>query len=74
MYAAPGAPGAEEEQIDLLQAVVSKLDGYPAGIGPEPADPVVRLCITLLLHLAAGSQWETNRRLAVAPQRITPGN
>ena len=52
LCAAPGAPGDEEEQIDLLQAVVTKLDGYPAGARLEPADPVVRLCFTLLAHLA----------------------
>jgi len=69
LCATPGALGDEEEQIDLLRAVAAKLGGYPAGAGLEPADPVVRLCITLLLHLATQPQWETNRRLAAAPPR-----
>jgi hypothetical protein len=55
LCAAPGALGSHEEQIDLLQAVIAKLDGYPAFVRPEPADPVVRLCITLLSHLATQS-------------------
>jgi len=74
LCAAPGAPGAEEEQVDLLHAVVAKLDGYPGGVRPKSADPVVRLCITLLLHLATQSEWGASRRLAAAPRGVTPGN
>jgi hypothetical protein len=74
MCAAPGASGSEEEEIELLQAVVAKLDGYPGGVRPKSADPVVKLCITLLLHLATQPRWRANRRLAAAPQGVTPGN
>jgi hypothetical protein len=55
LCAAPGVPGAEEEQIDLLQAVVERLNEYPAAVPPQSADPVIRLCMTLLTHLATQS-------------------
>ncbi len=73
MCAAPGAPGDEEEQVDLLHAVVAKLDGHPGGVRAKSADPVVRLCITLLLHLATRSEWGANR-FAAAPRSVTRGN
>jgi hypothetical protein len=69
LCATPGAPGDEEERIDLLRAVAAKLGGYPAGAGLEPADPVVGLCLTLLSHLATQPQWAAHRRLAAAPPR-----
>jgi len=51
----PDAVGLEDEQIDLLKAVVSRLNVGPGAVRPDPGDPVVRLCITLLMHLAAQS-------------------
>jgi hypothetical protein len=55
MCALPGALGVEEEQVDLLQAVAEKMHDYPDSARLEPGDPVVRLCMTLLAHLATQS-------------------
>ena len=43
--------GLEEENIELLKTVVLRLDECPA-LNTERADPVVRLCMNLLMHLA----------------------
>ena len=51
----PDAFGFEDEQVDLLKAVVSRLSVRPGADRPDPGDPVVRLCITLLMHLAGQS-------------------
>jgi hypothetical protein len=42
----------EEENLELLKAVVARLNECPAVLNAEPADPTVRLCINLLMHLA----------------------
>lgn len=45
------APGLEEERLELLRTVLTQLnDRLPTS---EPADPMVRLCISLLMHLTA---------------------
>lgn len=49
----PHGLALEEENLDLLQAVVTRLDDCPAVWKAKPADPVVRLCMGLLMHLAA---------------------
>jgi hypothetical protein len=43
----PEALAVEEEHVELLKGVISKLEGA------DPSDPVVRLCLSLLVHLAA---------------------
>ena len=48
----PHGLALEEENLDLLKAVVVKLEDRPTLLNAEPADPVVRLCINLLMHLA----------------------
>jgi hypothetical protein len=45
-------PALEEEQLDLLRAVVERLDDYPDTWTARSNDPVVKLCITLLMHLS----------------------
>lgn len=45
--------GLEDEHLELLKAVASGLNQSPTPPSAQPADPVVRLCIDLLLHLAA---------------------
>jgi|SRR5664279_5129234 hypothetical protein len=53
LCSSPHGLSLDEENLDLLKAVVGKLDDRPAPLHAEPADPVVRLCINLLLHLAS---------------------
>ncbi len=45
--------GGQEEQFELLQAVSSRWDSRPAPTASD--DPVVRLCVSLLAHLASQS-------------------
>ena len=44
--------GMEEEQLELLHTVVERLDDCPASWASRASDPVVRLCISLLIHLS----------------------
>ena len=52
LRSAPHLPPLEEENLELLQAVVGRLNECPAVLDAEPADPMVGLCISLLMHLA----------------------
>jgi hypothetical protein len=45
-------PEVEKENLELLKAVVTRLNEWPAALNTEPADPMVRVCISLLMHLA----------------------
>jgi hypothetical protein len=53
--------GLEEEQVELLKTVVTRLKDCSSGLRAEPPDPMVRLCIDLLMHLAnqsgGGASW-----------------
>ena len=49
---APHVPLLDEENLELLKAVVEWLNECPAVLKAEPADPMVRVCISLLMHLA----------------------
>lgn len=42
----------EDENLELLQTAVAGLNQCTPLREEQPADPVVRLCINLLLHLA----------------------
>src|SRR5208283_614979 len=48
---------SEEENLELLKVVVGRLNEYPAVLNSEPADPMVRVCISLLMHLAVQPDW-----------------
>ena len=52
---APCRTAVEQEQSELLEAVVSRLDGYVPSQADRD-DPGVRLCIRLLEHLASQSE------------------
>jgi hypothetical protein len=52
LCSAPHVLPLEEENLELLKAVVARLNECPAVLNAEPADPAVRLCISLLMHLA----------------------
>ncbi|MGA2198126.1 MAG: hypothetical protein ABSH40_22865 [Bryobacteraceae bacterium] len=54
---APHALPLEEENLELLKAVVARLNACPAVLNAEPADPMVRVCISLLMHLAGQFDW-----------------
>lgn len=53
LRSSPHGLALEEENLDLLKAVVARLDECPAVWKAKPADPIVRLCMSLLMHLAA---------------------
>jgi hypothetical protein len=57
LCASPRGLAMEEENLDLLKAVVARLDECPAEWNAEPADPMVRLCMNLLIHLASQPYW-----------------
>jgi hypothetical protein len=62
----------EEENLELLQAVVTRLNERPAVLNAEPADPMVGVCISLLMHLAGQPYWsEPSERSPVAGQDQT---
>jgi hypothetical protein len=54
MCACPNRTGRQDEELELLEAVVSRLDPRldVCPVGLDPHDPVIRLCVSLLLHLA----------------------
>jgi hypothetical protein len=43
----------EGEQVELLRSVVDRLDQCAQGSNEAPLDPMVRICLGLLTHLAA---------------------
>ena len=56
----------------LLKAVVARLNECPAVLNAEPADPMVRVCISLLMHLAVQPYWsESSEGSPVAGQDQT---
>jgi hypothetical protein len=58
LCSASDANGLDDEHLELLQTVVERLNASAVPRGPESADPVVRLCIDLLLHLSnTGPAW-----------------
>jgi hypothetical protein len=50
-----GSLGFEDEMVDLLKAVLGRLDTNPDVLFADQNDPGVRLCMNLLLHLARSS-------------------
>jgi len=46
------ASALEQEKVEVLKAVVGRLKQCPNALQSQP-DPIVSLCIKLLLHLAA---------------------
>jgi hypothetical protein len=52
LCSAPHVLPAEEENLELLKVVVGRLNECPAVCNAEPADPMLRVCISLLMHLA----------------------
>ena len=72
LCSAPRAMPAEEEDLDVLQAVVERLNECPAVWDAEPADPMIRVCISLLMHLAVQPDWsESSEASPVAGQDQT---
>ena len=72
LCSAPHFPPPEEENLELLKAVVIRLNECPAILDAEPADPMVRVCISLLLHLAVQPDWsESSEGSPVAGQDQT---
>ena len=57
LCSAPHVLSVEEENLELLQAVVTRLNECPAVLNAKPADPIVKLCISLLMHLAGRPYW-----------------
>jgi len=57
LCSSPQGFALEEEHLELLKAVVARLNECPAVLTAEPADPTVRLCINLLMHLASRPYW-----------------
>ena len=57
LCSAPHVRPAEEENLELLQVVVGRLSECPAMLDTEPVDPMVRVCISLLMHLAVQPDW-----------------
>lgn len=57
LCASPQGLALEEENLEMLKAVVARLNECPAVLNAEPADPTVRLCINLLMHLAGQPYW-----------------
>jgi hypothetical protein len=52
LCSAPHVLPPEEENLELLKAIVTRLNECPALLDAEPADPMVRVCLSLLMHLA----------------------
>ena len=48
--------GLAEERVELLKTVLTRLNDYPSALCARPPDPMVRLCINLLMHVADLSQ------------------
>ena len=62
----------EEENLELLKVVVTRLDECPTVLNTKPADPMVRVCISLLKHLAVQPDWsESSEGSPVADQDQT---
>ena len=72
LFSSPHVLPLEEENLELLNAVAAWLNEGPVALNKEPADPMVRVCISLLMHLAGqpyGS--EPSEGLLVAGQDQT---
>jgi hypothetical protein len=57
LCSSPHGLAVEDENLDLLKAVAARLDDCPAVWNAKPADPIVRLCVSLLMHLASQPYW-----------------
>ena len=57
LCSAPHVLPVEEENLELLKAVATRLNECPAVLKAEPADPMVGVCISLLMHLAGQPYW-----------------
>jgi hypothetical protein len=57
LRSSPHGLALEEENLELLKAVVARLNECPAVLNAKPADPIVKLCISLLMHLAGRPYW-----------------
>jgi hypothetical protein len=44
--------GLDEEHVELLQTVVLHLQDSPAILRTQHLDPMIRLCLRLLMHIA----------------------
>ena len=53
LFSSPHVLPLEDENQELLNAVATWLNEGPAVLNAEPADPMVRVCISLLMHLAS---------------------
>jgi hypothetical protein len=53
LFSSPRVLPLEEENLELLNAVATWLNEGPVVLNEEPADPMVRVCISLLMHLAS---------------------
>jgi len=50
--------GMEAKRLDLLRAAADGLDDRPAEWAARAKDPLVKLCISLLMQLADPGAWE----------------
>ena len=57
LCSAPRDLPVEEENLELLEAVVGRLNDFPSVWDAEPADSMVGVCISLLMHLAVQPDW-----------------
>ncbi len=72
LCSSPHGLALEEENLELLKAVVARLNECRAVLNAEPSDPAVRLCINLLTHLAGQRYWsESSEGSPVAGQDQT---
>jgi len=53
--AAVSADAAEDERLELLEAVAARMKAHAGLLGNEPMDPSLISCLDLLLHLAHGT-------------------
>jgi hypothetical protein len=72
LCSAPHVLPVEEENLELLKAVVARLNDCPDVCHAGTADPMVRVCISLLMHLAVQPDWsESSEASPVAGQDQT---
>jgi hypothetical protein len=57
LCSAPHLLPLEEENLELLKAVVGRLNECPSVWDAEPTDPMVGVCLSLLMHLAVPPDW-----------------
>ena len=75
LCSAPHVLPVEEENLELLKAVATRLNEFPAVLKAEPADLMVGVCISLLMHLAAqpyGAEPQKDRRWPARTRLETP--